>query len=632
MNWTSRIFFLSLALFFSTPFLAIGGLADPYETTRILTFSLAVIGIISTTLWRVYSDSDFKQKVGGIVRHPIVLIYGILIGWLFVRSIPVFSSEVWWGTWQRFDGLFFEFSWLLVIVCIAAWIQESHFSKLEGYLLWVLGCVFLISTVVFPALSLDRFIAELPGGRFSASVGNPLYFAGLLLFVPWFALRIKNRWVSIVAMLASVGFLFLSDTRGAFAAALAGVVIYIWENKKIVRGVRLAVAVLTVAGVIIGVGLFVTGKINSTRMATISTRVALWKSGIHSLRAQPLIGFGIGAHRDIIDRAAVALSEASYGEISDSSHSAYLDLALKGGLVALLVFIVWIAIVYRSLPDPLSRATFVAYLILIAAAPFMPWTAIPLVLIIARSIHTKRHYSSVYTGLLYGAGTIVGISAAAVIAVTTYNAVYLDNVSRLLLNRTYIDLPARSLITARVLPFTSDEMIQLLRMTSPTTNQAVSPGYSSFIESFVKPVFSIVESRALHPDAYNVAAVWANMYATSGLTADNIGWLNRSLALQERALAINPDRPAAVFQIADTLREVGRIQDAIAELKAFAERNPRLPEAQVYYAIMVDISGDTATAFNIEQSAKQNFPDYSWKKDFLDWFADIEKRSAKKSK
>jgi O-antigen ligase len=631
MKLNSQIFFASLCLLLATPFLAIGGLEFPYQTTRIITFSIAIVGLLGAVLWRMNQSENFQKKVVSTASHPVVQIYGIFIAWLFVRSIPVFLSETWWGTWARFDGIFFELSFLMAIVAIAAWASEFEFTAMQKKLIGFLGFILLCSLVIFPSLALDRYVGLLPEGRFNGSVGNPLYLAGLLLFVPWFAGRLKNTKITIGATVVALGFLVATDTRGAFLAAIVGAGIFFWESKKISQRIRVGIISVVVILGCVGIFALASGKISSVRSVTIATRVAMWKSGAQELMGQPLIGFGVGEHRNNIDRSSVSLSEVSYGEISDSTHSVYLDIALKGGLIALAIFLVWIVVVYRSISGEgraLSRATFVAYLVLIAAAPWMAWTTIPLAFLIALNIEQKKRVAGM--GLIFTAlSFVVLISAVITCVVTAKNSMYLFDVSGAVESKQFVNLPNGNLVTNKFLPFTKDFMIELLRLTMPTENISSAPSVNIFIEKNVRPAILDVEKRSLHPDALNVAATWASTYASSGLTTARDEWFERSLNLQQRALTINPERPAAVFQAADSLRELGRLPEAISMLKMFADKHPTFPEARFYHALMVDISGDTKTAFAIEQQIKKDFPNYGWKESIEGWFTDIEARAQK---
>lgn len=624
----SRIFFSSLCLFLATPFLAMGGLQFPYQTTRIITFCIAIVGLVGATVWRMREDKNFQDKVVRTASHPAIFVYGIFISWLFLRTIPVFLSESWWGTLLRFDGIFFELSFLAAIVAIAAWASEFEFVGMQKKLLIFLGFVVTFSLVIFPALSLDRFVNILPGGRFNGSVGNPLFLAGLLLFVPWFAARQKNKTITLVATIGAACFLYATGTRGALLAAAAGAAIFFWENKKI--SLRTKIGVLFIAAFVASIGFFAisTGKISTSRSVTIATRMVMWKSGAQELMRQPLIGFGVGEHRNSIDRSSAQLSEISYGEITDSTHSAYLDLALKGGLIALAIFMVWAAALYRSFAgegQALTRATFVAYLVLIATAPWMAWTAIPLAFLIAVSIDNKKSFK-VARPVFFAVSAMIIVSGVITVFVTAKNASYLSQVSESVSSGRFISLPSGTMVTHKILPFSKDFMVELLRITMPTDITAVAPSIGSFIENEVQPVFLDVQKRTLHPDALNVAATWASTYASSGLTASSREWFEYSLNLQQRALAINPERPAAVFQSADTLRELGRVSEAIVLLKNFADQHKTFPEARFYHALLVDISGDTNGAFLLAQQIKKDFPQHGWRENINDWFADIEAR------
>ena len=620
----------SFSLLLATPFLVVGGIAFPYQTARIIAFSLAIIGILGATVWRLTRDSYFKEKISGAVRNPVVIVYGVLIAWLFVRSLPVFLAESWWGTWIRFDGLLFESAFLLAIIAVAAWHSDSQFIKHQKTLLFVLAAVFLGSVVVFPLLGLDRFIGVLPDGRFMGSVGNPLYLAGVLLFVPWVVSRARNNRLTLASVAVSIFLIALTQTRGAYLALVVAAVVYVWEQKRISKKIRVAVAAVSAVALVVGAALILSGRIEVTRSVTIATRVAMWKSGAAEFMHQPLIGFGVGAHRDAIDRSSADLSQVSYGEITDSTHSAYLDLLLKGGLIALALFAVWSVVVYRSLDgdsSALKRATFVAYLTVIATSPYMVWTAIPLVFLIADGMRlNKSRYGA---NIFMGAAGIVIAASVVVLCVTVRNASYVQGISTALSSGRFVNLPKNQMITNTFLPFTKDTMIEVLRLSMPSQAYVIAPNLVRYSKNIVEPVFAGVYTRPLHPDALNVASTWANTYGSYGLSGIKSEWFEKSLTLQDRALAINPDRPAAVFQRADTLRELGRLPEAIEFLAKFSERVPGLAQARINYALMVDISGDAARALEIVRQAKKDFPDYGWSAEHTKWMTELETRAQK---
>jgi hypothetical protein len=631
MKLNSKIFFASICLLLTTPFLVVGGLQFPYQTTRIITFSVAIAGVLGATLWRMRSEQNFSARISEIASHPVSLIYALYIGWQLIRSLPVFSAEVLWGTWFRFDGILFEAAFLCAIIAIAAWASEFEFRGMQKKLYVIFGAVALFSLVVFPILSLDRYVGLLPSGRLNGSVGNPLYLAGLILFFPLFASHFKNRMLTGVVTVVGLGFLYATGTRGAFLAALVGALVFVWESKKIQKSVRVGIISVAVIGSAVAGALVVTQKISVSRSVTIATRLEMWKSGVQELFGQPLIGFGMGEYRNNIDRGSAKLSEISYGEITDSTHSAYLDIALKGGIIALLMYVLWMAVVYRSIAGEdkaLARATVVAYFALLLTSPWMAWTAVPLIFVIVQHIGRKKSLPYINYAFIVISGAVIFLSLFSAISAAR-GAHYLVRVSEAMAAQKFVALPEGILGTNKLLPFSSDFGVELLRLTMPTGNFAVAPSFGSYIYGSVLPVFSAVELRKLHPDSLNIAALWASSYASSGLTGEHNVWFERSLSLQKRALALSPDRPAAVFQAADSLRELGRMPEAISMLNDFAEKHPKLPEARLRHALMVDASDDVRGAFLIEQQLKKDFPDYVWKDEIKGWFTNIEARAQK---
>ncbi|MCX6780755.1 MAG: tetratricopeptide repeat protein [Candidatus Magasanikbacteria bacterium] len=630
----SKIFFSSLTLFLCSPFFTLGGFYFPYSVGHVVAWAFGMLGMLISTTICIKKDEHFKKNVFDLAQHPVIAVYALFILWIMVRSIFAGSTanDLWWGSLQRTDGLFFHISWLIGMVCMAAWLHDVFFVKSERKILAVIALATIFSAAIFQQIGLDLLVSPIAPGRLAGTVGNPLYLAGILLFVPWFALRVQNNYIFVISTLTAAVLIYKTDARGAFLAAIVGGLVYLWglESKKIsYRTKIIIIGALFVAGAA-SAGFVVLRKISLPRMSTVTTRLMLWKSAVPTLKQHPFFGLGVTEARNEIDRLNNSVTVISYTEIFDSTHSVFVDLALKGGLIALLLLSMWGIIVYRTLKTSLARGTFVALFVLFATTPFMVWTLVPLCYMIACSLdpksNAKMHERILFPGWVIIAGIVV-ISCAVIIITLPYNARLLFQAQQVSVRGAFTKIPTNGpLITPRWLPFSADIAVELFRVSMPPLDVGLAPSYDRYLREIVIPVFNVFATRVASPDQYFVAATWANTYASSGLTPNNLVWFEQSRLMQEKALAINPDRAAALFQLADSLRELGKIQDALVLLKNFADRQPDLGEAQVNYALMLDISGDTKQSFALEQQIKKTFPNHDWSEDFQRWFTSIEKR------
>lgn len=634
--FTSRLFFfISLFLLLCTPFLSVDVLYFSDITTRVMLFAIAVIGIIVPTLLTARHNADFRLKLITAATSPVILIYGLMIDWLFIRSLPNASPELWWGSFDRTDGLVFHIAWLMLCVACAAWSQHGDgfftMTKLSSY--WVYFVIAI--TTVFGIAEVIVWYS-IQQTRLSGSVGNPLYLAGLLLFIPWAAQFITNtylRWGSIV--FAAVA-LYATDTRGAFLAAIAMIFVYLVGTHRISARLRAVIAVICIVA---AAGFFVAvtqDRISSARMATIQTRIAQWQSGWSEFKKTPLIGFGSGSHIDAIDRGSVALKTAAYSEISNTTHSAYLDLALRGGMIAVLIFFVWVAVVLFALwkktpqltPDQrlIAVATFIGYLVFIATSFISVWHLIPFILIFAlvKTDKIVKVSDRTIVNTANAVGAVVIVSMIILLTTMLYAGLYLKKTNDALARRQWQEIPRASLRLVRWAPFAADFYVEQLKISLPNTQRAVVPSYETYVQQRVVPtVHTMLAWNNLHPQQYHVVASWITAYINSGLTSEHAQWFHLAASAQERALKISPDRPQSVFQIADVYRELGRVDDSLEMLKSFAERYPKLPEAHLFYGLMLDIAGKKFEASQQAHEALQLRELRNWQANHREWLEAI---------
>ncbi len=525
----------------------------------------------------------------------------------------------------------YQLGWLLLSVVCAAWNFDDESSKnFLDRVARVFAWVVTISNIIFcGGVLLMQDGWQLP--RFVGSVGNPLYLAGLLLFMPWAIRRVQNKFVQWAMILMTILVFVGADVRGAWIALAAlGASYFLIKNvldanKRaiIATGVAIVLFLVLAFGAIIKIGVH--------RTSTIETRLALWQSGLHELRAHPLIGFGLGKHVDIVDRGTLALKTVSYTEISDTTHSGYLDLALAGGVIALGLFIIWIFVALRmcvknsawsSDERALAAATLIAYCVFAATSFFSVWLWLPFLFIFPAALRTIANDEQkifVRVGVCV-IGALVFSSAMVLLIYTSYAARYMHTVEDAMLHRKFIELPRDPIFTDATLPYANDYLVAQLRMTLPSTEKAVVPSYEHFVNQNIVPkIQQLARANSRHPQDDFVAATWASAYAGSGLTSSYSEWYARAAVFQEHALAVSPDRPQSIFQLADTYRELGRMPDALSLLDGFVVRHPNFPEGHFFYGIMLNLAEKKDAALAQAREALKLRPLAAWETDRQDW-------------
>lgn len=179
--------------------------------------------------------------------------------------------------------------------------------------------------------------------RASATFDNPLILATYLLLI--FPTQIysvsqeknkKRLSVHIICMLLTFAALLLTYSRGAYIAVTVSIFIMAflgWKYAVTLTGVGLAIILFLPQSV--------WNRINHIVALDVSTitRLDIWSSLLSVFNEHPILGIGAGTE------GVTQLLHNRFEIMQPHAHSLYLELAIEGGLIGLILFFVAVGII-----------------------------------------------------------------------------------------------------------------------------------------------------------------------------------------------------------------------------------------------------------------------------------------------
>ncbi len=159
-----------------------------------------------------------------------------------------------------------------------------------------------------------------------------------------------RAWLCRVQMLAVIGTILLTSSRGGALAMLCGLSLVLWTLPAISRRARMGLAILLVLTVVTAAS--VVPVVSWKRLATLGSEISagtlnmrtiIWAAGIHAFNQQPLGGVGAGAYPETtVDRLGRPWL------FHPVAHNAYVSVLVETGLVG--------AALYATVLGMLGRA------------------------------------------------------------------------------------------------------------------------------------------------------------------------------------------------------------------------------------------------------------------------------------
>ena len=281
---------------------------------------------------------------------------------LFISS---FWGVDWWRSfWSRAERQLGVFVMLHYGLLFLAW--RSVLSKEELYKLWqwFAGTGVIVTLVALYQVVNPGFLFNVGSSRVVATLGNPTFAAGFLLFVFFSALifwyrqifRLKWLWLG-VAVLSAVG-IFVTQTRGAIIGWVVGlVVLALWlvtnrayapALRKITGSLVLGLLALFALAFMLRGTAIVTAIPGISRLvntplevATGGTRLLFWKTALTGWKEHKVLGWGWENYYDLANKhyRPDLLRYGPEEEWNDNAHNILLNTLAVTGVVGLMAFL-----------------------------------------------------------------------------------------------------------------------------------------------------------------------------------------------------------------------------------------------------------------------------------------------------
>lgn len=304
------------------------------------------------------ADKNYRPK-----KTALLVLAGLFLSVMFLSS--VFGAHFlrsFWSSVERFSGIFFlSHVFLLFIVLGAVFKDKNDWKKF-------LGMNVLVSVAMFAIAILSLFGVKFwgvdLGTRISGTLGNPLflglYFIITLIFALYLGFAAKNIKEKILWFLCSAIIFYgiiLTQSRGALYGTIGGIMLgllyYGLSNKR--KKTRLAVGLFMALIVLAAGGLLVFrdsdfvrrhGVLNrvsdlSFASGTGNTRLMSWRVALQAIKERPLLGWGMEGFDVAFNKYynPEFLKYSYYETWFDKPHNKVLEVAVDGGIIALLLYL-----------------------------------------------------------------------------------------------------------------------------------------------------------------------------------------------------------------------------------------------------------------------------------------------------
>jgi O-antigen ligase len=325
---------------------------NPIKLLLVSTFAGGCLGLI-LALGSEISKSLGEKNLYLLVTFPL---FGLLAFLLSDSN----RTQQFWGVFGRNTGLL-NYLALFSILFAATLVNEKILGKnlVKGL---QLTSIFVVVYCLIQIANLDpiKWSAFAP----FATLGNVNFssaFLGLSSIV--FAVMAISKEYSLIKRILTFFYLlltiFIIQNTGSIQGLLIFVIgfwtalsllIYVHFKKSIVIGwMTLSLVIAGVAGL----GFFNQGPLASLLFQQSNTyRFDYWHAGIEMVARSPFWGLGFDSYGDwyTTERGLISGLRTSLGRTSNSAHNIFIDIAVNGGVLLLLSFLVILGVIFtRSL-------------------------------------------------------------------------------------------------------------------------------------------------------------------------------------------------------------------------------------------------------------------------------------------
>lgn len=620
---------------FVTPFIVADTLFFPFITGKNFYFRAVVEIILALWLILIALEPSYRPKRSWVLLSVIAFTFAMGIATI-VSFDPV---KAFWSNFERMEGYITTLHLAAYFLVVGSMITTQ---KMWSYF-WhtSLGASILLSLYgIFQFLG-KATIGSIGGDRVDSLFGNPIYFAGYLLFhifitafycVRYWEKGIGVRLLYLATILLNTLVMFLTLTRGAVIGLVGGVltvgVVHLLFGSKRVRKIGIGIFVV----LILIVGIFISVKDSTTvqenpvlaRIASISleentvqARFMVWGMAWEGFKDRPLFGWGQDGYINVFNKH---YDPNMYNQEQwfDRAHNVFLDWLIAGGVVGLLTYLslfvalLWYLLVRtgkefsfmeRSILVGLVGAYIIqnvfvfdniaSYLFLFSFAAFIHSNAV------SYENHSffdriKDRFERLHKGKTLPVEAVIPV--VAVLLVTTF---YFVIIAPLNANKSLLKgLAPGSTIEERLQHFedvvqsgTFAEVEGTEQLLTMSTRVIAEPG----IPNEMKEAFNMLAQQTAErkveefPDNVRLKVFY-------GTYLGGIGFFDEALIYLRDALEISPTKHGIIFQVATLSVNVGDIDGAKELLRGAFESTPSFDEARRLYALLAIIDQDRALA------------------------------------
>lgn len=332
-------------------------LPNPYEFTKFLLFTFSVQLVLILSIREIY------RQIPLLVKDKLILLAGFLLFLLLIADLTGLDVRIsLLGSPVRLQGFLLWLSLVEYMILLRLLPPPKPQSLLSHPLLTVIPVIILCGITLWEKVASSYLHLFIPTyhGRIVATMGNP-NFLGAVLVIELFLLLSLFPWprkltanILFIGLQASIiaGVLF-TQSQSALIGLAVGYSMY--AVLRIKNNLVKASIVVALGGVLILIGLSVTRNFSIW-----DNQLRIWPVAFEKIIERPILGYGQENFQLIFPQ--------EYHYTVDSTHNLFLEVAVGGGIGALLAFLILIATAVRQL----DRRALPALIVAIVMAQFNP--------------------------------------------------------------------------------------------------------------------------------------------------------------------------------------------------------------------------------------------------------------------
>ena len=372
-------------------FTALRWIEDITFVCLLIFFSGAVIGLVFTDL----TNLDQENPLARLSWYPIYLIILTLV----LRTFPQFFRltvfnplliicVLWCGLsmyWSVDMGITMRRSVALMLTTMMGLVLAARYTWNEmvqriALSFLILAVISLLVCLLNPARGImtEVHIGAWRGAFVEKNYLGGMMTKGLIAAMCAFAMRPDRGWLWAPAGILCLGLVVMSTSKTALLISLASISIFIalriFRRFPILRAPLVYAVMISVCGL----GLFVAlapdiafGLIGKD--ATFTGRTEIWEWLRLSIKQEWVLGYGYGAYwTDPLGPSYWGRTGLQWGV--PSAHNGWIDLWLAGGIVAVIIFGIYMLIITGLSIDRVFRGGTESYWVVLSTLMFIAFS------------------------------------------------------------------------------------------------------------------------------------------------------------------------------------------------------------------------------------------------------------------